>query len=555
MSTLIHLAGAVALLLWGIRTVRTGVERMFGSRIESHVAVLTGKRLSAFGLGMGAAVAFQSATAVTLMAASFTAGGTLALPAALATALGAEVGSSLAVILLNIDIAILAPLLLFAGFLTFSLSGGRRGKNSGRIMLGIAFILVALRFLGEGAAALGDSAAAVEIARILATEPLVLVIVTAVFTFLMHSSIAVVLMVAQLVAAGSVPHEAGLWMVIGVNAGAALPAFADGWGLGGRARQLVAGALGLRLVAVALGAAVLSVPGLTALPALEVAASHVVLAHLALNATVALAALPFVATIARLAQGLMPIPVVASEEERTVEQMFLAPQDVERPAVAFLNVANETARVAHIVYDMIGGISDLIRNPDETDRIKSLEDDVDRLHREVTRYMASIKIAELDEAERRRWFELFEFINNLEHVGDIITRNIADLAKRRHKAGLDFSAEGARELDGLVVELMDIFRHAQAVFLSRDPHRAQELVRAKRRFRAHSLESQRRHALRLSSGVKKSVATSRIHLDLLRELQRLNSHLTAVAYPLLEEGEEASARPLAFDWRPPERVR
>ena len=182
---------------------------------------------------------------------------------------------------------------------------------------------------------------------------------------------------------------------------------------------------------------------------------------------------------------------------------------------------------------MIGGISALFRDPDAGVRIKALEDDVDRLYREVTLYMASIRLDDLDEAERRRWFELFEFITHLEHVGDIITRNIVDLAKRKRKTGLEFSSDGATELEGLTLELGDIFRTAQAVFLSRDPHRAEELVAAKRRFRTHTLESQRRHAMRLASGVASSVASSRIHLDLLRELQRINSHLSAVAYPLL----------------------
>lgn len=538
METLIHLCGAVALLLWGIRTVRTGVERMFGPRIETHVAVLTGRRVAAFGLGTGAALAFQSATAVTLLAASFAAGGVLAMPAAFATVLGAEVGSSLAVVILNVDVAILAPVLLFAGFITFSASSGRRGKNAGRIMLGLAFVLTALLFLGEAAAALAGSATAGEVVTLLAAEPLVLVLATAFLVWVMHSSIAVVLMIAQLVASGGLPHEAGLWMVIGANAGAALPAFIGGWALGGKARQLVAGAVVLRLAGVAGGAAVLATPGLAALPVMAFAASHIVLAHLALNLAVALAALPFVATIARLAEVALPDGPAATEAERLTEQMFLAPQDVANPQTAFLNVANETSRVAHLVYDMVGGITDLLRDPDRCERIKSLEDDVDHLHQEVTLYMASIKIAELDEAERRRWFELFEFITHLEHVGDIITKNITDLAKRKRKLGLEFSVEGATELDGLTMELSDIFRHAQAVFLSRDPHRAEDLVAAKRRFRAHTLESQRRHAIRLSRGVTSSVATSRIHLDLLRELQRINSHLTAVAYPLLSEKAE-----------------
>ncbi len=367
-----------------------------------------------------------------------------------------------------------------------------------------------------------------------------LVLATAILVWLMHSSIAVVLMIAQLVAAGGLPHDAGLWMVLGANAGAALPAFVGGWALGGQARQLVAGAVALRLTGVAAGAAVLAIPGLAALPVMELAASHVVLAHLTLNLAVALVALPLVITIARIAKAVLPATSATPEAERMAEQMFLAPQDVAKPETAFLNVANETSRVAHIVYDMIGGITDIMRAADADGRIKSLEDDVDHLHQQVTLYMASIKVAELGEAERRRWFELFEFITHLEHVGDIITKNITDLAKRKRKMGLEFSSDGATELESLALELSDIFRHAQAVFLSRDPHRARELVSAKRRFRAHTLESQRRHAIRLSKGVKSSVATSRIHLDLLRELQRINSHLTAVAYPLLPESGDIS---------------
>lgn len=532
LETLIHLAGAVALLLWGIRTVRTGVERMFGPQIESHIAVLTGRRLRAFGLGAVSGMALQSSTAATLMAASFCAGGVLALPAALAVALGAEVGSSLAVVLLNFDVKLLAPILLFAGYVVFTVSAERRGKNAGRITLGLAFILTALTFLGEAASGLSASPAAREIMHMLAAEPVVVVIATALLTWLMHSSIAVVLMTAQLVASGVVPLEGGLWMVVGANAGAALPALMAGWTIGGPARRLLLGAMTLRLTGVVIGATLLAIPGTVSL--IEGLAGGVVLTHVALNLSVAAVALPFVGILATVIERVLPLAPVTAEAEAPAENIFLAPEDVSRPQTAFLNVANETSRVAHIVYGMIGEISDLFRDPMADARINALEADVDRLYRQVTLYMAAIKVDDLDPVERERWFELFEFITHLEHVGDIITRNIVSLAKRKRKTGLEFSSEGATELEGLTHELSDIFRHAQAVFLSRDPHRARALIDAKRRFRAHTLESQRRHAIRLSSGVKSSVSTSRIHLDLLRELRRINSHLTAVAYPLLE---------------------
>lgn len=533
LETLIHLAGAVALLLWGIRTVRTGVERLFGAEIEAHVAVLTGRRLRAVALGIASALALQSATAVTLMAASFRAAGVLALPAGLAAVLGAEVGSSLAATILNLDLRILAPILIFTGLLVFSLSAARRGKHIGRILLGLGFVLTALGLLQGATAGLRESTAASEIMTILVSAPAALVLVTALLTWLMHSSIAVVLMAAQLVVTGGIPLEAGLWMVIGANAGAAMPALVSGWSLGVKARQLLVGAAVFRASIVALGVLVLGLPQLMALPAVEFVTSQVILTHLALNVTVAILMLPLVGVLARLCTMALPVLPATAENGRAQESIFLAPEDVDRPEAAFLNIANETLRVAHIVYGMIDGISDLFRDPDADTRIKSLEEDVDELYRQTTLYLASIKVDELDEAERRRWFELFEFVTHLEHVGDIITRNIADLARRKRKTGLEFSSEGASELEALTHELGDIFRGSQAVFLSRDRRRAAELVTAKRRFRDHTRESQRRHAMRLCTGVTDSVASSRIHLDLLRELQRINSHLTAVAYPVL----------------------
>lgn len=534
METIIHLAGAVALLLWGIRTVRTGFQRLLGAEIESHVAVLTGRRFGALGLGAVSALALQSATAVTLMAASFRAAGVLALPAALAAVLGAEVGSALAATLLNIDLNFLAPLLLVAGFTVFSLSSERRGKHVGRIMLGLAFVLTALGLLQGVAAELRGAIEGSGMVALLTSEPLAVVVATALVTWVMHSSIAVVLMTASLVADGGLGHDTGLWMVIGANAGAALPALVGGWALGPKARQLLVGGALFRASIVALGAVVFSLPPSVLSPVVEFAASHVILAHLSLNVAVAVAMLPFVGAVARLCGTVLPVPADVVEPHRPQDNIFLAPEDVDRPEQAFLNIANETLRVAHIVYGMIDGITDLFRDADADTRIKTLEEDVDRLYRQTTMYLASIRVDELDEAERQRWFELFEFVTHLEHVGDIITRNIGALARRKRKTGLEFSTEGASELEALTHELGDIFRHSQAVFLSGDRRRAAELVIAKRRFREQTRESQRRHAMRLCTGVKDSVATSRIHLDLLRELQRINSHLTAVAYPLLK---------------------
>ena len=244
METLVNLAGAVALLLWGIRTVRTGVERLLGPQIEARVAVLTGRRLSAFGLGATAALALQSGDrGVAYGGQLLRRRGCWRCRRGSRRRWGRRSAPASRVVVLNLDVKLLGPMLLFVGFVVFSASTGRRGKHIGRITLGLAFILTALTLLSAATAALGASPEMGEIMRILATQPLALVVVTALLAWAMHSSIAVVLTIANLVATGGLPHDAALWMVIGANAGAALPPLAAGWALGGRARQLLVGAV------------------------------------------------------------------------------------------------------------------------------------------------------------------------------------------------------------------------------------------------------------------------------------------------------------------------
>lgn len=532
---MLQLAGAVAFLLWGIRTVRTGFERLLGARFEGLVAMLAGRRLRAAAFGGVAALAVQSATAVVLMAASFRSGGMLTLAAAIAIIAGAEFGSSVAVAILTLDLSVLAPALLLCGFAVFSRFESRSGKHIGRILLGFGFVLTALALLSAVAAQLRDAPESREIIAILANKTTMLMIATALLTWAMHSSVAVLLMAAQLVGAGVAPVEAGLWMVVGANLGAALPAISSGWSMGVRAQQALLGAACLRLGAVMAAIVVLSVPALRDTAAIGFVTSDLALLHVALNATLLCLALPFVRRIAALIQAAWPAAEGRDPDaDHNQEHIFLAPEDVADPERAFLNISNETLRVSHIIYRMIEEIDDLFRDGDAIARVRKLDDDVDALHRQTTLYLAAMKFDQLSEAQRKRWFELFEFVTQLEHVGDIIATNIAALARRKHKLGLEFSREGGAEIEALANELGQIFRHSQAVFLSGDSQQAEALISAKRRYREQSRASQRRHAMRLSSGVSTSVESSRIHLDLLRDLQRVNSLLSAIAYPHVE---------------------
>jgi phosphate:Na+ symporter len=146
--TLLDLAGAVALLLWGVHMVQSGVQRAFGSEFRRILSRGFRGRLQAFAAGLGVTAVLQSSTATCLMVTSFAAGGFVALVPALAAMLGANVGTTLIVQVLSFDVSPLSPLLLLVGVVAFR-AGATRTRDLGRVAIGLGLMLIALSRLLE----------------------------------------------------------------------------------------------------------------------------------------------------------------------------------------------------------------------------------------------------------------------------------------------------------------------------------------------------------------------------------------------------------------------
>src|SRR5580700_12258203 len=142
--TLIDLAGTIALLLWGVHMVQTGIQRAFGPNLRRVLGRAFGDRFRAFAAGFGVTAILQSSTATGLMAASFAAGGLVDLVPALAVMLGANVGTTLIVQLLSFDINRVAPVFVLIGVILFRRSFVSRARDLGRVAIGLGLMLLAL---------------------------------------------------------------------------------------------------------------------------------------------------------------------------------------------------------------------------------------------------------------------------------------------------------------------------------------------------------------------------------------------------------------------------
>jgi phosphate:Na+ symporter len=215
----------------------------------------------------------------------------------------------------------------------------------------------------------------------------------------------------------------------------------------------------------------------------------------------------------------------------------LDPALFDRPALA-LNAATRATlgladKVELMLREAIHAFDEA--DPRRTRALKALEDEVDTLQEEIKLYLARLMQGGLSAEQSAQVLELVLLTTNLEHMGDIIDKGLMRLAAKKQKQGLRFSEAGWADIRAFHELIAEQMRRALAVFVSRDPAMARDLVAAKDRLRDEEMRATERHFARLRDGMPETIETSALHLDVLRDLKRINAHLTTVAYPILEQ--------------------
>ncbi len=532
-----NLLGAVALLLWGMRMVRTGVTRAYGSSLRHSLGQHLDNRIAAFLAGLGVTAILQSSTATCLMTASFAARGLVAGSAALAVMLGADVGTTLVAQVFSLDISWLAPLFVVAGLIAFHAGRRKRTRDLGRLAIGLGLMLLALGLILSDSEPMRSSTAVRVVISSLAQEPVLAVLFAALLTWLAHSSLATVLLICSLVGTGAVTIELALPLVLGANLGGTIPPITATLASSPQARRVALGNAVFKLVGVVAALPLLSLAGEAVAAIDNDPVRQVVNFHTAFNLALALVFLPLTHIVARAAERLLPDRTLAEDE---AAPRYLDPSARAEPAVALACAARETLRMADTLDVMLGEAIEVLRNDDSDrlERITAMDDTVDRLYEAIKLYLTDVSREPLDEEESRRCAEIMSFMTNLEHIGDIIDKNLMELAAKKIKYQLHFSEEGFAEIEELHARVKDNLKLATSVFLSGDRQLARKLMMEKDHFRDLERRAAESHHERLKSGLRETIETSSLHLDILRDLKRINSHITSVAYPILEEAGE-----------------
>lgn len=534
---LFNLLGGVALLLWGMRMVEVGVTQALGADLRRLVGKATRNPVLALGVGLGVTGLLQSSTATALITVSFVRHGLLETAPALAVMLGADVGTSLVAQVFAFDLAWLAPLLVLLGVVGFKTSRHTVGQHGARAVIGLGLMLLGLHQIVAVSQPLRNAPALQDILGALAGATLVVVLISALLTWLAHSSLAMVLLVVSLVGNGAVTLPMGLAMVLGANLGGVMPQLMATVGAAPEVRRISLGNLIFKACGVLVALALLDmVPGwLAALPGAE--GRQIAHFHTLFNAALAAFFLFLTGPVSALLGRWLPDEPLVDDP---TEPRYLDPSAIGNPSVALAHAERETLRMGDAVERMLVRTMDILRYDDERllASVERDEDMLDALHRAIKFYLTELGREPMSPKDTRRAQEIISFTINLEQIGDIVDKKLMELAAKKIKQRLRFSEEGFLEIVSLHKRVMDNLKLAFAVFMSDDVEMARQLVAEKTRFREMERAAAESHLARLRGARVESIDTSSIHLDILNELRRINSHLCTVAYPILERAGE-----------------
>ncbi|MBI4636238.1 MAG: Na/Pi cotransporter family protein [Candidatus Rokubacteria bacterium] len=534
MTVLLALFGGMALLLYGIQLTGDGLQRAAGGRLRQLLTGLARTRLLAMVSGATVTGIIQSSSATTVMLIGFVSAGLMTFRQTLGVILGADIGTTFTVQLIAFRVTDYSLLLVGLGFTIIFMARRSVAKDVGQALLGFGFIFLGLKLILDGVAPLKTNPLAVELLASVGGSPVVAVLTAAVFSALVHSSAATIGLALALASEGLLDLGGAVAIVLGANIGTCATALAASIGATAEAKRVAVAhiafkVLGAALVLPFIGPFTDVVASTAADPARQIANAHTFF-----NCGISLLFLPFTHLAARAIEALVPEDQKAENPFRT---RYLDERALNQPSLALGQATREALRMADTVQAMLRDVVPVFRNDDQEllEDVERRDDQVDFLEREIKLFLARLEREAMGTDLSRKEIGLISVIGNLENIGDIIDKNLMELARKKLYHARRFSEAGWAELLEFHAMTSKNLERAIAAFAANDRGLAQEVLDQRPVMRQRERELRESHLGRLRAGLAESLETSEIHLDILTNVKRISSHVSALVFPILEE--------------------
>jgi phosphate:Na+ symporter len=526
---LFALLGGTALLLYGVRLVGEGLQRAAGTRLRHVLSTLTGDRFRALLVGAGVTAVLQSSSATTVMLVGFASAGLLSLRQTIGVILGADIGTTVTVQLLAFNLLGFAPLVVFLGWLLYTSFGGT-AKYVGQAVLGFGFLFLGMKLIADGTVPLKGSALFGDLFAALVAQPLLLFLLAAVFSAIVRSSAATIGIALSFATSGLMNLDGAMPMIFGANVGTAATALVAAVGANADARRVATAHAAFKVIGVLLFLPVsvqfsALVQATTADPARQIANAHSLF-----NLLLALLFLPFTRVAADVFTRLIP-----DTGRRQLGAMYLNPNVLDTPAVALGQAVREALRMGDAVLQSLRDAIVVFERDDES-RMREIirrDDLIDRLEEDIKQYVVKLRAQSLTEEQSQRESALLFTIVNLEEIGDVIEKELMELAEKKIRGHYRFSAQGWAEIVDLHAKVVENLELALGALATQDRDVAEKVIRHKGFINLQERRLRQTHLQRLHEGLRETIDTSSIHLDVLAALKRANSLIAGIAYAVL----------------------
>lgn len=534
LEILINFSGGLAIFLLGLNFLKEAIQHFAGERLRLVIQQFTSNRF--FGMFWGAifTMVLQSSTAMTVMLVGLTQSGLISLVQAMPVLLGADIGTTITVQLISFRLDKFSLLMVAIGFALFFFGKRYRNKFIGQLILGFGLIFYGIKILIDSSEPLQSSELFSVILKYFGENQFVCLLFSTMITALIHSSAATLGIVISLAISGNMTIEVAIPFIYGANIGTCFTALLAGIGSNADGKRVAVAHTLFKILGV-----LLFYPFTAYFAELVVKtdtdiARQIANAHTIFNFTIAFVLIPFSTIFANLLKRFF---LESEKEEGQFKPKYLDRSALATPALALGYASREIMRMCSIVESML---KDTLRvflehDMDMLEDIQKRDNKVDILEREIKFYLVNIDKSSFTKEQVKKEFDLISFISDLENIGDLINRTILEMARKMIKMGYHFSEEGKKELQEFHKDVMEGFRLSITAFDTNSEELARQAIRFKEVLSEKEREFKEAHIERLHKGLRESLNTSSIHLELLSHLRRANSIATRIAYAIVEQ--------------------
>ncbi|PIP13384.1 MAG: hypothetical protein COX48_04390, partial [bacterium (Candidatus Stahlbacteria) CG23_combo_of_CG06-09_8_20_14_all_34_7] len=518
----------LVLFMLGLRFSSKGISRISGYRLKEILWNLTGSNLKGFLSGVILTLMMQSSTLFSVMVISFVSDGLISIPGAVYMFAGSAIGTSLIVQIIAFDISFFSLLMIIIGF--YINDKYKRIKSLGLSIMGFGFIFFAIQLMAKTMIPLQNTEMFAHAIRIMNDNLLLLFIFTSLFTFMVHSSAVIIAFAIGLYLSGISDYRSIMVMVAASNLGTSFTSSLVGIKGDSKSRYLtfinISSKMTTSIIFILIMLKYQDVLSSHVLSARGIANSH--LAYNILFALIVIVMLPLINYFSKF----LKVTSISKDGEKMLRENI-----IKNPTVALSKGLRDVILMMEIAGGMLEKSFMVLKTNNNKLLTETIQEDnrIDELEKEVTMFLISIYEEDSSDKISRKTQSMLYTVDEIEHIGDVLSKNIMVSIKKRIDNNYYFSEEGFQEMKMFHSEVMKTYEMTMTALTLYDEKAANEVIKRREIVLSILNNLHNNHLKRLKEGLKESIETSTLHLDILNDYERINFHLYKIAFNIIKK--------------------